>query len=312
MDGLVLGITVHGKPESKPAAWQPERKLQLLISERDTGVPLYVLAVYDLQTSAQRSANPSPQPASPSPPQLIGPPIVLTRGQPVEIEVVNRLRQPTGIHWHGIELESYWDGVPGWSGDGQQTAPAIAPGTSFIARMTPPRSGTFIYHTHWHDRLQLTNGIYGPLIVLPQGETVDTAHDKTFLFSMGTFPPLGTMLLVNGVPQPDPIELKTRTKYRFRLINIAPDNVAMRASLRLAGTPVQWRAIAKDGADLPAALAVLQTAELPITVGETYDFEYSAAEPQELALESYLPGPKLRVAQALVFVPDQPPKSGAN
>jgi FtsP/CotA-like multicopper oxidase with cupredoxin domain len=51
-----------------------------------------------------------------SEPGLIGPPIVLTRGQPVEIEVVNRVKDPTAIHWHGIELESYYDGVPGWSG----------------------------------------------------------------------------------------------------------------------------------------------------------------------------------------------------
>jgi FtsP/CotA-like multicopper oxidase with cupredoxin domain len=66
-------------------------------------------------------------PAMTKEPGLIGPPIVLTRGQPVEIEVVNRLKDPTAIHWHGIELESYFDGVPGWSG---ADTPSIAPGTS--------------------------------------------------------------------------------------------------------------------------------------------------------------------------------------
>jgi FtsP/CotA-like multicopper oxidase with cupredoxin domain len=101
---------------------------------------------------------------------LGGPPIVLTRGQPVEIEVVNRLKDPTAIHWHGIELESYYDGVPGWSGAGTKITPPIAPGTSCVARMTPPSAGTFIYHTHWHDQFQLINGIYGQLIVLPPGE----------------------------------------------------------------------------------------------------------------------------------------------
>jgi FtsP/CotA-like multicopper oxidase with cupredoxin domain len=250
------------------------------------------------------------QPPSPSPeraaPQLIGPPIMLTRGQPVEIELVNRSKQPTAIHWHGIELESYYDGVAGWTGTAQQTTPAINPGESFLVRMAPPRAGTFIYHTHWHDQDQLENGIYGPLVVLPTGQKFDPASDKTFLFSLGIFEPFGTVLLINGHPQPSPLRLVTGTKYRFRLINISPDNARMRASLRKAGTPVQWRIIAKDGADLPLAAATMQTAEFGITVGETYDFEYQASTPQDLALEVYLPGPKLRVTQGLVFAASRP------
>ena len=62
--------------------------------------------------------------------------------------MVNHLCQPTAMHWHGIELDSYYDGVPGWSGTPERRSPMIAPGDSFIARMTPPRSGTFIYHAH--------------------------------------------------------------------------------------------------------------------------------------------------------------------
>ena len=42
--------------------------------------------------------------------------LVLTRGEPTDIVVVNRLAEPAAIHWHGIELESYSDGVAGWSG----------------------------------------------------------------------------------------------------------------------------------------------------------------------------------------------------
>jgi FtsP/CotA-like multicopper oxidase with cupredoxin domain len=171
----------------------------------------------------------------------------------------------------------------------------------FVVRMASPRAGTCINHTHWHDQDQLENGIYGPLIVLPTGQKFDPASDKTFLFSLGVFEPFGELLLINGHPQPAPLRLVTGTKYRFRLINISPENVAMRTSLRKAGIPVQWRIIAKDGADLPLAAATMQTAEFGITVGETYDFEYQASTPQDLALEVYLPGPKLRVTQGLVF-----------
>ena len=69
---------------------------------------------------------------------------------------------------------------------------------------------------------------------------------------------------------------------------------------------MQWRIIAKDGTDLPPAAAAMQTAESRITVGETYDFEFEASTPQELALEVYLPGPKLGATQALVFAGSPP------
>jgi FtsP/CotA-like multicopper oxidase with cupredoxin domain len=302
MGGLILGITVVGGTESaKPPVWHAGRKLQLTLDERTDLQPRYALHLRDLAQS------PSPSPESTTP-QLIGPPIVLTRDQPVEIELVNHSTQPTAIHWHGIELESYYDGVAGWTGTTQQTTPPVNPGESFVVRMAPPRAGTFIYHTHWHDQDQLENGIYGPLIVLPTGQKFDPASDKTFLFSLGVFKPFGHLLLINGHPQPAPLRLVTGRKYRFRLINISPDNARMRASLRKAGTPVQWRIIAKDGADLPPTAATLQTAELGITVGETYDFEYEASTPQDLALEVYLPGPKLRVTQGLVFAASRPGK----
>jgi hypothetical protein len=39
----------------------------------------------------------------------------LVRGEPVHITVLNRRAEPTSIHWHGIELDSYFDGVSGRS-----------------------------------------------------------------------------------------------------------------------------------------------------------------------------------------------------
>ena len=99
--------------------------------------------------------------------EIPGPPIVLTRGEPVQITVVNNLQDPTSIHWHGIELDSYYDGVPEWGGLDEKKTPPVEPGQTFVARMIPTRAGTFIYPTHWHDAVQLTGGVHGPLIVLP-------------------------------------------------------------------------------------------------------------------------------------------------
>ena len=107
-----------------------------------------------------------------------GPVLVMTRGEPVAVEIANQLGEPTAIHWHGIELESYHDGVPEFGGSSGNITPAVPPQGAFTARFTPRRAGTFIYHTHWHNAGQLSGGIYGPLIVLEPGQTwnPDTDH----------------------------------------------------------------------------------------------------------------------------------------
>jgi hypothetical protein len=122
--------------------------------------------------------------------------------------------------------------------------------------MAPPRAGTFIYHTHWHDPSQLTNGLYGPLIVLPPGEKFDPSLDLTFVFSIGDFGGLREMALINGTPQSKTLQLQTGKNYRFRLINISTNNQGMQVSLRGTNGPVEWLTIAKDGADLTGASCV--------------------------------------------------------
>jgi FtsP/CotA-like multicopper oxidase with cupredoxin domain len=289
MGQLVLGVTVPGQMGKSATTWHADRKLQLVVDER-AGEPRFALAVQDGSAKTE-SGNPD----------LLGPPIVLTRGEPVEIEVVNHGKGPTAIHWHGIELESYYDGVAGWSGSASEITPPIAAGTSFTARMVPPRAGTFIYHTHWHDEEQLFNGLYGPLIVVPPGKKFDAKSDLVFIFSFGKFTPLGAIPLVNGRPNSLSTRLSTGKKYRMRLINIAPNNVALSVSLRDTTGPVQWRLLAKDGIDLPASTAKMTTAEFPLTVGETRDVEFQTDKEQELSLDFYLPGPKTHTVQTLVF-----------
>ncbi len=290
MGQLVLGITVPDSTTAKLAPlWHAERKLQLEISERK-GSPRYALRL--------RSDGEAPAGTEPG---LIGPPIVLTRGQPVEIEVVNELSQPTAIHWHGIEIESYYDGVPGWSGANAHLTPAIAPGRSFVARMAPPRAGTFIYHTHWHDASQLTNGIYGPLIVLPPREKFDPTSDLPFVFSIGDFGSLQEVALINGTPQSKTMQLQAGKKYRFRFINISTNNQGMQVSLRNANGPVEWLSIAKDGIDFPHDSVRPTKAQFTITVGETRDVEFSTPTAQDLILELLLPGQKIRISQTLAF-----------
>ena len=57
-----------------------------------------------------------------------GPVLTLVRGEPVEVDLINEMTAATAIHWHGIELDSYFDGVPGWGGTAGSITPPIAAG----------------------------------------------------------------------------------------------------------------------------------------------------------------------------------------
>jgi hypothetical protein len=63
------------------------------------------------------------------------------------------------------------------------------------------------------------------------------------------------------------------------LVNITPNDRLVNTSLLLNDHPVKWRALAKDGADLPPQQATARESVQPISVGETYDFEFSPDAP---------------------------------
>ena len=54
----------------------------------------------------------------------------------------------------------------------------------FVVKFTPPRAGTFIYHTHWHDDAQLAGGLYGPLVVVEPGERYDPETDHIAIIGL--------------------------------------------------------------------------------------------------------------------------------
>lgn len=311
MGGLVLGVIVHSREGSRPAsAYPPDgtkssapavapapHKLQLVISDNPEKIPAYKLEVNDPRQPAPSSTSGAPA--------LLGPPIFLTRGEPAEIEVKNEISIPTVIHWHGIEIESYYDGVAGWTGTAEHPTPEIAPGTSFVARMTPPRAGTFIYHTHSHDPNQLVNGVYGPLIVLEPGEKYDTEHDKTIVFSIGAYPPLGRMLLLNGRPEPRVMRMKAGETYRLRLINITANGSDLQVRMVKEDALVDWKIVASDGAALPPAQLKTTKAAMGITVGQTFDVEYRADSPGLVNLEIWQVNYPVRVTLPMEFATAQ-------
>jgi FtsP/CotA-like multicopper oxidase with cupredoxin domain len=279
MAGLVLGIHVApaapAAPET-PAAGEP-RRLRLLVQPARAPADSAHLMGYALQVGER---EPAPESAL-----VPGPALVLERGHPVRITVVNRLSEPTAVHWHGIELTSYPDGVPGWSGSGNRLLQAIAPGDSFAAEFTPPRAGTFIYHSHANELTQIQGGLYGALVVVEPGATLDTATNRLVVVG-GLARHDSAFGVVNGRLDPAPMELLAGRTYRFRLINIGDARTYF--ALRRAESDtslVAWRAVAKDGADLPPSQAVARTERLLTGPGETADFEFRPEAPGKLALE---------------------------
>jgi manganese oxidase len=277
MSGLVLGIVAHARDAvAAPRMLDPQRRIRLLVEEHAGHFGAEPAYTYTVDEGAHATAGVPRIPAAP---------LVLTRGERTEITVVNRMTLGTSVHWHGIELDSYFDGVAGWSGEGNALAPMIEPGDSFVVRITPPRAGTFIVHAHADDVRQVALGLHGPLIVVPADEPFDSTRDHIFVVSqLGRGQNAATML--NGSAAPAPVSLARDVVHRLRFINIGVEYDAV-FTLHADGGPASWRGRAKDGADLSEGMRTLVPATVTVAPGETYDFEITLpAGDYQLRMES--------------------------
>lgn len=97
--------------------------------------------------------------------QLPGPVLKAKKGDTLVVLVKNSLREPTIVHWHGIRLPAVMDGTV----DVQKP---IEPGQEFEYRFVVPDAGTFWYHSHANETVQLERGMYGALIVEDDNDPV--------------------------------------------------------------------------------------------------------------------------------------------
>lgn len=278
MAGLVMGIQVS------PRSGATAARALAFASGRNAGAPAErTLRVVATQRAGvfgkaaghsfiwQQGAN---EPARDSM-QFPGSTLVLHRGEPTAITVVNRLSSPLAVHWHGMEIESWFDGVGGWSGAGNSVRPPIAPGDSFVVRLTPARAGTFIYHTHDEAGSELSTGLYGALIVEERGAPRDTTRDHVIVMGLLGDNITGA-LAINGHTDAVPLVLAPGT-HRLRFVSIPVDEQIAVAFVR--DTVVQqWRALANDGAELPASQRTLRAARRTVSAGQTFDVEVTIPE----------------------------------
>ena len=97
-----------------------------------------------------------------------GPVLEFNEGDLAIINVTNKMDVETSVHWHGIILPNFFDGVP------YLTTPPINPGSTFQYRIPINQSGTYWYHSH--TMLQEQKGVYGSIMIQPKEKTL--AYDK--------------------------------------------------------------------------------------------------------------------------------------
>jgi CopA family copper-resistance protein len=128
-------------------------------------------------TIAEKAVNliGKPQTATVANDSLPAPTLRWREGEEVTLHVVNRLKEQTSIHWHGILLPYEMDGVPGIS------FPGIEPGATFTYRFRVKQSGTYWYHGH--SGMQEQQGLFGALVIEPAHSHYQAERDYVLLLS---------------------------------------------------------------------------------------------------------------------------------
>jgi FtsP/CotA-like multicopper oxidase with cupredoxin domain len=207
--------------------------------------------------------------------QVPGPELRVKKGDTLVVRVKNNLKEATMIHWHGVRLPAAMDGT------GEVQKP-IEPGAEFEYRFVVPDAGTFWYHSHHNETVQMERGMYGALIV-EDDEDPRFDADKVFMIddmkldeqlrfteAKGFFPKLiekhdgreGEIALINGKEQPT-IAIAAGQMERWRFINAASARYFL---MRLGGHP--FTIIGSDGGLIEKPQLVT---EVLITPGERVD-----------------------------------------
>ena len=209
--------------------------------------------------------------------QSPGPTIEAVEGDRIRIFVTNKLPEHTTVHWHGLLLPSGMDGVGGL------TQPHIPPGKTFVYEFTLTRSGTFMYHPHADEMVQMAMGMMGTFIVHPRDNRRHRV-DRDYVFLLGAYdidpgsftPRTSTMLEFNlwtwnsrVFPGIAPLVARSGERVRIRFGNLTMTSHPM----HLHGHHVE--VTGTDGGWVPKA-ARWPEATVEVAVGQMRAIEFDA------------------------------------
>jgi len=205
-----------------------------------------------------------------------GPLIEAVEGDRVRIYVTNKLPEPTAVHWHGILLPSGMDGVGGLSQN------YIQPGETFIYEFTLKQHGTFMYHSHGDEMVQIGLGAMGFFIIHPKVETEKIDRDyaiflNEWFVAPGSSKPNPSVMTDFNIftfnsksyPGTAPLLAKTGETVRIRFGNVGQES----HPIHLHGH--NFKMVATDGGDIPLSAQYSETT-VAVFPGQTRDIEFTA------------------------------------
>jgi FtsP/CotA-like multicopper oxidase with cupredoxin domain len=220
--------------------------------------------------------------------QSPGPTIECVEGDRLRIFVTNRLPEHTTIHWHGILLPNGMDGVGGLT---QKQIPA---GKTYVYEFTMKKSGTFMYHPHADEMVQMAMGLMGLIVVHPKNPGFMRV-DRDFAFLINAYdiepgartPRVNTMLDFNlwswnsrVFPGIDRLAVRQGDRVRIRIGNLTMTNHPIHMhgyDFRVTCTDGGW---VRPEAQWPEV-------SIDVPVGAMRAFEFDATEPGDWALHCH-------------------------
>lgn len=220
--------------------------------------------------------------------QSPGPTIECVEGDKLRIFVTNKLPEHTTVHWHGLLLPNGMDGVGGL------TQPQIKPGKTFVYEFALRKSGTFMYHPHADEMVQMAMGMMGFFVVHPRDPNQHRV-DRDFVFLMSSYdidpgsylPKVMTMSDFNMwtwnsrvFPGIDPLVVRHGDRVRVRIGNLTMTNHPIHMHgphFEVTCTDGGW---IREGARWPEV-----TTDVP--VGAMRAFEFAAEEPGDWAIHCH-------------------------
>ena len=219
--------------------------------------------------------------------QSPGPTIEVVEGDRVRIFVTNRLPEVTSIHWHGQRLPNGMDGVSGL------TQPAIDPGKTFVYEFVARRPGTFMYHPHADEMVQMAMGMMGMWVTHPKAaHPLIEPVDRDFCFLLNAYdiepgsytPKIMTMLDFNlwtwnsrVFPGIDPLVVRQGDKVRLRIGNLTMTNHPIHLhghEFVVSGTDGGPTPIGARWPEVTADIAVGQMRQLDFLADEEGDWAF--------------------------------------
>lgn len=222
--------------------------------------------------------------------QSPGPTIEVVEGDRVRIFVTNKLPEHTSVHWHGQRLPNGMDGVAGLN------QPAIAPGKTFVYEFEAKRPGTFMYHPHADEMVQMAMGMMGFWVTHPKQKhpLIDTV-DRDFCFLLNAYdidpgaytPKIMTMLDFNlwtwnsrVFPGISPLCVRKNDRVRIRIGNLTMTN----HPIHLHGH--EFEVTGTDGGPIPKS-ARWPEVTTDIAVGQMRQIEFVASEEGDWAFHCH-------------------------